>query len=124
MISRDAARLPREAPAGLVVAIDELPELVTRSPELPTVLQKLVDGAARGPALVVAGSSQRMMQGLVLDAAAPLYGEALVALEEKARRVPGLERVRLDLAVFVLRKKGRIDDPRVIDASEIVGALR
>lgn len=68
-------RVWREAPRDLVVALDELPEIVLRSPELPSVLQKLVDGR-RGPSLVVLGSSQRMMQGLVLDASAPLYGRA------------------------------------------------
>lgn len=68
-------RLWREAPRGLVLALDELPEVVARSPELPSVLQKLVDGGG-GPGLVVLGSSQRMMQGLVLDASAALYGRA------------------------------------------------
>lgn len=69
------ARLWREAPKGTVVAIDELPELVSRCPELPSVLQKRIDTGG-GPHLVVAGSSQRMMHGLVLDASAPLYGRA------------------------------------------------
>lgn len=67
----------RDAPAGAVLALDELPSLVRGSPELPSLLQKLVDREA-GPARSVAlcGSSQRMMSGLVLDAAAPLYGRA------------------------------------------------
>lgn len=70
-------RLWREAPAGFAVAVDELPELVARSPELPSLLQKHLDRPSpRGPRLVVAGSSQRMMHGLVLDASAPLYGRA------------------------------------------------
>jgi AAA+ ATPase superfamily predicted ATPase len=75
-------RLWAESARGLVVAIDELPELVARSPELPTVLQKRIDEPG-GPHLVVAGSSQRMMHGLVLDASAPLYGRAseIVRLE-------------------------------------------
>jgi AAA+ ATPase superfamily predicted ATPase len=42
------------------------------------VLQRWIDHEARGARLAVAlaGSSQRMMQGLALDRAAPLYGRA------------------------------------------------
>ncbi len=76
------ARLWTDARGGLAVAIDELPELVARSPELPSVLSKRIDGArSDGPTLIVAGSSQRMMRGLVLDASAPLYGRATEILE-------------------------------------------
>lgn len=67
----------REAPSGTVLALDEFPFLVRASPELPSLLQKLVDrpvGAARS--IILCGSSQRMMQGLVLDSTAPLYGRA------------------------------------------------
>ncbi|MEI8190703.1 MAG: ATP-binding protein [candidate division NC10 bacterium] len=66
-----------QASPGTVVAIDELPALVAVAPELPSLLQKRLDSpSARGPHLVVAGSSQRMMQGLILDRSAPLYGRA------------------------------------------------
>ena len=66
-----------QASPGTVVAIDEFPALVAVAPELPSLLQKRLDSpSARGPHLVVAGSSQRMMQGLVLDRSAPLYGRA------------------------------------------------
>ena len=60
------------------VVIDELPWLVASSPELPSVLQGFVDLELREArlTLALAGSSQRMMQGLVLDAATPLYGRA------------------------------------------------
>lgn len=76
------ARLWADTRDGLAIAIDELPELVARSPELPSVLSKHIDRArSGGPSLVVAGSSQRMMRGLVLDAAAPLYGRAAEILE-------------------------------------------
>ncbi len=74
-------RLAREAGAigwrGPLV-IDELPYLVMSSPELPSVLQRWVDHEMKEASLtsVVAGSSQRMMQGLVMDAASPLYGRA------------------------------------------------
>ena len=58
--------------------IDELPYLVSMSPEFPSVLQKFIDLDAREAKLVVAlcGSSQRMMQGAVLEPSAPLYGRA------------------------------------------------
>ena len=79
-------RLAREAEAGNwrgPVVFDELPYLVTSSPELPSVLQRWIDHEARAAKLVVAvaGSSQRMMQGLVLSRDAPLYGRAREILE-------------------------------------------
>lgn len=67
----------REAPPGTVLALDEFPYLVKSSPELPSVLQRLLDqNRSKSVHLVVSGSSQRMMMGLVLDASAPLYGRA------------------------------------------------
>jgi AAA+ ATPase superfamily predicted ATPase len=59
--------------SNIVFAIDEFPYLVSRSPELPSVIQKIIDQGLTCH-LVLSGSSQRMMQGLVLDATAPLYG--------------------------------------------------
>ena len=63
------------------LVVDEFPYLVAVAPALPSVLQNWIDQeAATGGLLVaIAGSSQRMMQGLVLDAAAPLYGRAVEA---------------------------------------------
>lgn len=58
------------------VMLDELPYLVAASPELPSVLQRWVDHEAGDLSVALAGSSQRMMQGLVLDRHAPLYGRA------------------------------------------------
>ena len=72
----------RDARPGSVLAIDEFPYLVRTSPEIPSLLQKLLDGGSAGsPHLVLCGSSQRMMQGLVLDATAPLYGRAREILD-------------------------------------------
>lgn len=58
--------------------LDELPNLVLAAPELPSTLQPFIDHEAREARLVVAvaGSSQRMIQGLVLRGDAPLYGRA------------------------------------------------
>ena len=72
----------REAHKGAILVLDEFAYLVTGSRELPSIIQRLVDQYARRPVhLVIAGSVQRMMQGLVLDAAAPLYGRAREILE-------------------------------------------
>ena len=66
-----------EARSGTVLILDELPALVARSPELPGLLRKVLDQhSQRDVHLVVAGSSNRMMRRLVLDASAPLYGLA------------------------------------------------
>ncbi len=68
------------------LVLDELPYLVGASPELPAALQRFLDHDARAAGLVVAlaGSSQRMMQGLTLDASAPLYGRASELLRLRA----------------------------------------
>jgi hypothetical protein len=65
------------------IVIDELPYLVATSPELPSVLQRWIDHEAPRAALIVAlaGSSQRMMQGLALSAEAPLYGRARALID-------------------------------------------
>lgn len=58
--------------------IDELPYLISTSPELPSVMQKFIDHEAKQAELIMAlcGSSQHMMQGAILEASAPLYGRA------------------------------------------------
>lgn len=67
----------REAPPGTVLALDEFPSLVAVAGELPSLLQKHLDRESeRGIHLLLTGSSQRMMQGLVLDRTAPLFGRA------------------------------------------------
>jgi hypothetical protein len=82
LLSRLADEAKRAEWRGPIV-FDELPYLVLSSPELPSVLQRWVDHEARGARLViaVAGSSQRMMQGLVLASDAPLYGRAREILD-------------------------------------------
>ena len=77
-------RWQKDAPKGSVLVIDELPYLVERSPELPSVLQRIADGLrTTGKKIILSGSSQRMMQGLVLNEDEPLYGRAreIVKLE-------------------------------------------
>ena len=72
---RLAAESGRSAWSGPFV-LDELPYLIAADPTLTGVLQTWIDGAPGRPTVVVSGSSQRMMHGAVLDAAAPLYGRA------------------------------------------------
>jgi AAA+ ATPase superfamily predicted ATPase len=56
------------------LCIDELPYLVEQSPELPSVLQKLIDEKELRYNIIVCGSSQTVMYGLFLDSTNPLYG--------------------------------------------------
>ena len=76
------------------IIFDELPYLAAASPELPSVLQSWLDHEAKAAKLVVAiaGSSQRMMQGLVLSAEAPLFGRARVMLSIEPLDTPWLAR--------------------------------
>jgi AAA+ ATPase superfamily predicted ATPase len=76
------ARWWREARPGTVLALDEFPSLVAVGRELPSLLQKYLDRETdRGIHLLLSGSSQRMMQGLVLDRTAPLFGRATEILK-------------------------------------------
>ncbi len=66
-----------QARPGTTLILDEFPYLVQKSPELPSIIQKQIDSRDNKINLVICGSSQRMMQGLVMDGSAPLYGRAL-----------------------------------------------
>ena len=86
-------RWQREAAVGSVLVIDEFPYLVEKSPELPSVLQKIADGLRKsGQKVILCGSSQRMMQGLVLDEGEPLYGRCRVILNLGPIGYPWLRR--------------------------------
>lgn len=58
------------------LCIDEFPFIVKEDSTLPSILQKLIDTKSLKYTILLCGSSQQMMQGLVLDAAEPLYGRA------------------------------------------------
>jgi AAA+ ATPase superfamily predicted ATPase len=65
------------AKPAMTLAIDEFPSLVAWAKEIPSVLQKYLDQESKeSPHLLLAGSAQRMMQGMVLDRSAPLFGRA------------------------------------------------
>lgn len=92
----------RDAPPGSVLVLDEFPSLVTSDPTIPSLLQRQIDRPrSRGPHLILAGSSQRLMQGLVLDRAAPLFGRAREILKIaplRARLIKRALRLRDDVA--------------------------
>lgn len=72
------ARLDRP----IALCLDEFPYLTQLSPALPSILQKYLDRpGTKNLNLLLCGSSQRMMHGLVLDRTAPLYGRALEILK-------------------------------------------
>jgi len=68
--------LQHQVRKGTTLIIDEFPYLVQKSPELPSIIQKLIDNQQNKTNIIICGSSQRMMQGLILDSSAPLYGRA------------------------------------------------
>lgn len=78
-LAREAGRASWRGP----FILDEFPYLVQNSPELPSILQRWIDHEARrlGLVTVISGSSQSLMQGLVLRREAPLFGRAKVMLE-------------------------------------------
>jgi len=72
----------KESPRGAVLALDEFPSLVAAVPALPSLLQKRLDLAeGEGKHLVICGSSQRMMPGLVLHSSSPLFGRCREVLK-------------------------------------------
>lgn len=79
--------LADRTPRRISLFIDEFPYLAQTSSELPSVMQGFLESAAAERVnLILCGSSQRMMHGLVLDRAAPLYGRAREIL--KMRPLP------------------------------------
>jgi len=73
------------------LCLDEFPYLVEQSPELPSVLQKLVDEKELKYNLVLCGSSQNMMYGLFLASTAPLYGRADEIMRLTPIRLPYIQ---------------------------------
>ena len=73
------------------LVLDELPYMVKQSPELPSVLQKLLDEKQLKYNLVVCGSSQNMMYGLILDESSPIYGRADVVMKFTPIKLPYLQ---------------------------------
>ncbi|MDE5886504.1 MAG: ATP-binding protein [Muribaculaceae bacterium] len=70
------------------LVIDEFPYLVEQSPDLPSVIQKLIDNHILKYNIVLCGSSQNMMYGMFLDSSAPLYGRADEIMKLTPLRLP------------------------------------
>ena len=68
--------LNRSIDHRIAVCLDEFPYLVKSCPALPSILQKLLDEKKLKFDLIICGSSQQMMQGIVLDSKEPLHGRA------------------------------------------------
>ena len=80
------------------LAVDELPYWVESDESIVSVLQNWIDAEKRSGGLLVAfaGSSQHMMQGLVLDADSPIYGRA----DEKLKLQPiGIQYLQKGLGI-------------------------
>ena len=73
------------------LCIDEFPYLVGSSPDLPSIIQNRLDSKKLKFNLVICGSSQQLMYGLVLDASSPLYGRADAILKIAPIKVPYLQ---------------------------------
>lgn len=73
------------------LCLDEFPYLVEQSPELSSVLQKLIDEKQLKYNLVLCGSSQNMMYGLFLDSTAPLYGRVDEIMRLTPIRLPYIQ---------------------------------
>lgn len=59
----------------ITICIDEFPYLVKNEPGLPSILQNVVDnGINEHFNLIICGSSQQMMQNMILNSGSPLYG--------------------------------------------------
>ena len=73
------------------LCIDEFPYLVSACPELPSVIQKKIDSKQLKYNILICGSSQQLMYGLVLDSTSPLYGRADVILKIAPIKLPYLQ---------------------------------
>jgi len=75
------------------LCLDEFSYLVKSSPGLPSVIQKMIDKGDNRFHLIICGSSQQLMNGLIIDSTAPLYGRADLILKVKPMRLPYLQEV-------------------------------
>lgn len=79
------------------LCLDEFPYMVKHSPELPSILQRILDTKTLKYNLIICGSSQRMMQEMILSQSEPLYGRADAILDVRPIPLPYLqEGLRLD----------------------------
>ena len=86
------------------LCIDEFPFVVKEDNALPSVLQKLIDTKSLKYTILLCGSSQQMMQGLVLDAAEPLYGRADTIIHLSPIKVKFLQEILKSDAVATIEE--------------------
>ncbi|RLD85901.1 MAG: ATP-binding protein, partial [Bacteroidetes bacterium] len=68
----------------VTICIDEFPYLVKNAPELPSILQNIIDNKVNNKYnLILCGSSQQMMQNITLNSSSPLYGRCTEILNVK-----------------------------------------
>ena len=61
----------------ITLCIDEFPYLVKHSPELPSLLQNVIDNNKNSNYnIILCGSSQQMMHGIALNSSSPLFGRS------------------------------------------------
>jgi AAA+ ATPase superfamily predicted ATPase len=77
----------------ITLCLDEFPYLAKSAPQLPAIIQKLIDKGDNRFHLIICGSSQQLMQGLIIDSTAPLYGRADLILRIKPMKIPYLQEV-------------------------------
>ncbi|GHT31128.1 ATPase [Bacteroidia bacterium] len=78
----------------ITLCLDEFPYLVKSAPELPAILQKWMDNKEQLKFnLIICGSSQQLMHGLVLDSAAPLFGRADEIMRIRPLQAPYIQDV-------------------------------
>lgn len=73
--------LNKLADSQFTLCLDEFPYMVKHSPELPSIIQRLVDSKSMKFNLVICGSSQRMMQNMILSQSEPLFGRAQAIID-------------------------------------------
>ena len=93
------------------LCLDEFPYMVKHSPELPSVLQRLIDSKILKYHIVICGSSQRMMQNMILSQSEPLFGRAHAILD--VRPIP----------IAYLQKALHIDPIATIEESGVWGGV-
>lgn len=89
----------------ITLCLDEFPYMVEQSPELPSVLQKLIDEKSLRYNFIFCGSSQTMMYGTFLDSNAPLYGRTSAIIKLTPIKLPYLqEALQIEDAVRVIEE--------------------
>ncbi len=87
------------------LCLDEFPYLVKSAPELPAIIQKFMDNKeVLHFNLILCGSSQQLMQGLVFDSAAPLFGRADEIMKIKPMKAVYLQEVLKTTAIETIEE--------------------